>query len=484
MKAFVSVVKKILGVIGQYHLLSKKDRVLIAVSGGTDSMALLHVLLELREIFELELAVAHLNHHLREHASLDLEFVRREAEMLKLPFYGGSEDVKLISKNEGLSPEEAARKVRYEFLKKAASSFGAQKIAVAHTQNDQAETLLLRMVKGTGGEGLRGMRFSRPLDSYILIRPLLDISKKELKNFLQKKNISWREDESNQEMAFLRNKIRHSLMPFLEKEFNPVMVESLCRLASILDEENEFLNRALEKVFLKCKKNESGLSLDLKFFLSLEMALQRRLIRKLFWQFSLGKDLSYTLVEEILSFLKNAQSGKKWDLLEDVELRIEFDRFWIGPIHCKQTFSFEKIRVPGEISWEMGTWSFKMVAQLSSQLHNQEKKNFPEIYKNLSERKPIELVEYFDAAQVGPEIQIRSFEPGDVYDPIGLHGFKKLKKIFIDEKIPLRDRLQIPLFLSRGKIFWLTGYRISESFKVGSNQNAILKISLEIKKGC
>jgi len=263
-------------VIGQ-GLIRPGDTVLVACSGGPDSMALLHLCLELSADEGFATAVAHFNHGLRPLASADERFVEKAALALGLPFFAGRGDVRAIARSRRIGIEEAARQVRYRFLEAAAREAGASLIATGHTMNDQAETVLLRLLRGTGPMGLSGIPVRRGL---AIIRPLLTLERREILSFLESRGVAFRRDETNRDAAFLRNRVRRELIPYLEKRFEPAVVRSLARLARIAADEEAWLDAAAA---VRMKKLSGGSpaapTLDATALRRQPPALARRIVR-------------------------------------------------------------------------------------------------------------------------------------------------------------------------------------------------------------
>lgn len=262
-------------------MLTPGDRVLIALSGGPDSVALAYLLKKIKKKWNLYLHLAHLNHLLREDAGGDAEFARGIARRLELPLSYEESDVRGFARREKLSLEEAARKVRYNFLFCAARKNTLSRIALGHQQDDQAETVLMRFLRGSGLAGLRGMPVKREMGDSCIIRPLIETSRKEILHFLKAKDIPYRTDSSNLEDIYCRNKIRNKLIPYLEKEFNPRIKETLITLAENAAEDFAFLEEAGQKSFNSASKehSEQRVVFDIKKLLSLHKAMQKQLVR-------------------------------------------------------------------------------------------------------------------------------------------------------------------------------------------------------------
>lgn len=265
-----------------HQLISAHDHILVAVSGGTDSLVLLHFLQNLAAAKQLTLTVAHFNHQIRgANAMRDAEFVQAYATKNHLPCSLGMKDVPAYAKEHSLSLEDAARICRYQFLKQTGQDVGATKIALAHNHNDQTETIIMRFLRGTGSKGLCGMPETRLLDGIPLIRPLLSTLRTEIETYAQENGLTAQHDETNDETIFMRNKLRHLIIPSL-KEINPNLDETISRMAEILtDEEHywEYLStKTYENIVITTKPNE--IKLDSRSLHDQPKALQRRVIRK------------------------------------------------------------------------------------------------------------------------------------------------------------------------------------------------------------
>ncbi|MBN2097514.1 MAG: tRNA lysidine(34) synthetase TilS [Candidatus Omnitrophica bacterium] len=277
------ILEKLEQTIERFKMLEAKDRVVVAVSGGPDSVALVHLLNRLRKKWLIELHLAHLNHCLRENeADTDQLFVKKLAQRLKLPLTCASIEVKNFARENKLSLEEAARKARYEFLLQVAQENQAAKISLGHNLDDQAETVLMRFLRGSGVSGLRGIPATRKLDNCLIIRPLIEIKRKQIIQFLSSKKIPFRIDSSNLNNIFLRNRVRNQLLPLLEKDFNPKIKELLVNLAENLYYDFDFLEqKALEEFKAVCTNRavNGKVIVNTKKFSSLHQALQKLVVR-------------------------------------------------------------------------------------------------------------------------------------------------------------------------------------------------------------
>lgn len=294
-----SLVSRVELTLQKYKMLNPGERVWVACSGGPDSVALFHLLREIAPHLGIRLGLLHFDHALRKESRRDFQFVKALARRLHLPFFGARAEAKAARK--GLSPEENARALRYDFFEKAAKKSGVRKIALAHHRDDQAETILMRLIQGTGLRGLRGIRPVLQRKGTTFIRPLIQVSRSEIRRFLKKNSFTFREDSTNRSRRFLRNRIRWRLLPVLEREFNPRIREALCRLAETACAESKGLDdwiRQNWKKYLASRRNGT-LQLERDRFLSLPPFLQFRLLDQILRQADPQSGLDFESWERI-----------------------------------------------------------------------------------------------------------------------------------------------------------------------------------------
>lgn len=270
------VKEKVLETIKKYNLISKNDKIVVAVSGGPDSMCLLHILLTLRKEYNLELNVAHVNHMIRENAILDEEYVKDFCQKNNLNFFVKKVDVHELSKKDRIGTEEAGRKARYEFFNEVKEMTSSNKIAIAHNKNDKVETIFLNLIRGTGTYGLIGIE---PKNG-IYIRPLLEIERENIERYCDEFNLNPRIDESNFENIYNRNKIRNVIIPYIKKEFNPNIVNTVSRLSDIVQDEEKYFNKIVEKEYKKLVIEETNeyIKLNRKEFNDLDLIIRKKLV--------------------------------------------------------------------------------------------------------------------------------------------------------------------------------------------------------------
>ena len=424
------------------------QKILVAVSGGLDSMVLLHALRSISSERNWRLTVAHFNHQLRGRESDgDESFVRKTAAAMKLPFAAGHGDVKEFGRKSKLSIEMAARKLRHEFFARTARQRKIKTIALAHHADDQVELFFVRLLRGAGGGGLSGMKWRSPspVDKNIsLVRPLLDFSKAELEVFARENKILYREDATNASMDFLRNQIRHELLPLLRRKYQPALNKTILRAMEIVGAESDFIDDAAR----------SQLAAKAIKFEELPVALQRHCLKAQLVKLGLAPD--FDLIELLRTSpgqLISAFGGLA--VLRDERGRID--------VREHKTLSFDDNQLSVVLA-KQGRATFDG-AKLSWR--------FDERYS------PSPIIrmpgtEFFDADKAGGEIVLRHWREGDRFYQIGANFAKKLQDIFTNEKIPRERRHKLVIAESDGKIFWVEGLRISENFKVTPETKRVL----------
>ncbi len=461
MPVFLKKVKS--AIIG---LIAPEDKVLVAVSGGADSLALLYLLQQFSKELGYELFVAHLNHLTRgEESDEDARFVEKEAGKLSLPVFVDKIDVeKSVLKS---SFQEAARILRYRFLEKTLMSIKGNKIALGHTADDCVETVLMNLLRGTGLRGLAGIPEARGH----VIRPLLRCTRSELEQFLNDRNLTYRTDSSNNEKKYLRNKIRHEVIPFL-RTFNKDISGNLLSLAEIARGEEQWMSEETRELYsqLVTTKN-GGLCFEVTEFEKQPQAMKRRLIREVFYRLTGSlREITALHVRQVLDLFARARVGSGLKLPGNVRVACGYGTVSFSlsedseddglPEIDKRTIRLE---VPGVTS----------LAQLGIQL------DVRLVEPSADLPQPVDKEQaYFDFDKTGEDIRVRFFQPGDRFMPLGMRGHKKVKSYFIDQKIPREKRLSIPI-LTNGEddIIWIYGERISDQFCVAENTKKVLFIA-------
>ncbi len=476
--------------IARYQMLKPGDRVLVAVSGGIDSVVLLHILEKHHKEYKLALGVAHFDHAIRPDSAQDAEFVRELAQSLGLHCFTERTDVPAYAKAHKLSLEVAARQLRYRFLEKTAQANKFNKIALGHTLNDQAETLLMRLLRGTGLEGLAGIPPVRPAGASrrMYIRPLIECSREQIEAFAKAHRLRWREDPTNKDTTILRNRIRHELIPLL-REYNPNLVPSLGRTAQLLAQAAHHLD--IEAGFaltdLICVATSKELALDLEGFLQYPEYLQMLVLRNAVAKVNALCELESTHIEAALKWLSRRGTGEL-HLPAGVRLLRRHDRLIVTtrPPASHKHFEYALV-VPGEtvlpeIGWRVQT-------KLPPSLVGADPclcpgRGFAPTGKEV---KGVGLGEgpgvraYIDADKIQGPLIVRDRRPGD---RIRLkEGTKKLQDFFVDKKIPREARDTIPLICDANALIWIVGEAVSEAYRVTPRTQRTLEITAEQIEG-
>jgi len=453
--------------IDRYGLLEEGDRLIVGVSAGVDSMVLLRLLNAYREAFHLFLIVAHVNHGLRPGESeKEAELVQKEAERLGLPFEYGQFNVKEFQKLGGLSPQDAARRIRFHFFYDLLRKHRAQKIALGHNADDQVETVLLRLIRGSGLQGLKGIL---PIREERVIRPLLETWRAEIESFALGEKIPFLVDSSNLKKDYLRNRIRLSLIPLIEGDYQPNFKEILLRTSILLRRENDYLERGAEEAYEKVVREEKGvLSFKFSEYQSLHQAIQwritRRILGKIYDRGMVMEEEEWSDVQKIYQKLHSSSPSFLLELTHGVWLEKRYDIVSVGKGGEKAFPPFEvELIFPGhtfieEIGKEV------VIGETDVDEFRRTRGSFDTAFMDLeSLRFPLKM---------------RNFRPGDRFCPLGVKGHQKLKDFFIDHKIPKFERPKIPLFISGEMIAWIVGHRIDERVKVNEKTNKILKVKV------
>jgi tRNA(Ile)-lysidine synthase len=459
----------------QNQLILPRKKVVVAVSGGPDSVCLLHILLQLREDLNINLHIAHLNHQLRgEESEADARYVLELAARLDLPASIEKRDIPGYQAEHRLSLEEAAREVRYGFLAGIAESVGADLVAVGHTQNDQVETILLHIIRGTGTRGLRGLQASQTLkfnsSKLQVIRPLLEIKREETEEYCRSLQIQPRLDSSNLSLSLLRNRVRRELLPLL-KNYNQGISDALLRISSIARDDLAFLEAESLQTWKKVvRKQGNTLVFDKKGFNALSIALQRQLLRMAIDSL-LGtlKDIETRHIEEILEALPKP-AGRQISLPEGLVFSLEYNRYLLS-LNPQELNPFPvlagdyELKLPGVT--DIAGWTIKTSIQSTEK-----------ISAGFNQEKTDNFFASFDKDSIGNNIVLRSRRRGDNFQPLGMTRFKKVGEFMLDARIPRSWRDSIPIICTPEKIIWIAGYRIDERVKVTPETKQILNIRL------
>lgn len=456
----------------EHRLWNKGDCIIVAVSGGPDSVALLHVLRELSIEDRLTIVCAHVNHGFRgEESDKEAEFVRDIAGQLNVPFELGDYNVPAYMKQTGKGTQVAAREVRYRFLQEIATKYNAHKVALAHHGDDQAETVMLHLLRGSGPAGLAGMKMKRLENKMELIRPFLRIYKTDLVNACEDAGLSYVTDSSNLVNKYARNAIRLDVLPFLG-QYNEQLTSALNATAQIIGEEEDFMAQETSKLYNKLVfKIDNGLAFSMKSFRLLHVALQRRLI-KLILNYS-----PFKMEESDFVKIEAIREGIQKDFPVNWKLDLG------GRLRCVREYDI--------ISFEINASEQNVRGYTYVINQNEQEVYIPEIRKKLIINRcmaePLvdtiipseQSTAFFDAKELIYPLTIRSRLPGDSMSLMGLKGSKKVKDIFIDEKIPPSLRPYIPIISdAQGRIIWIAGIRRSALATLKQHTTSIVRMVL------
>ena len=460
------IVQKILEYVKEHELIVIEDHIIVGVSGGADSICLLFMLKELQSSLPFQLSVVHVEHGIRgEDSEADAAFVEKICRENQLSFSQYSYDILKLAKQEGISVEAAGRKARYESFFKECKKRGGTKVAVAHHENDQAETIIWNMVRGTGAKGFGGMEPYKEME-YPIIRPLLCISRKEVEVYLKQKQYSYREDETNGELIYTRNKIRHKVLPYMEQELNANAVRHITSLAQHILEMNKFIERiALQRYKDMVVEKDNKAIISLSKFLEEEHIIQTHIVRQAIGYCSKSlKDIESIHIEQIIS-LSCLQVGKEVHLPERILGKREYESICLeqSQKNAKEIIEEKasvRVTVPETVEFLDYKFVFAKIAK--------------ENKKNLQKKYTISL----DYDKMRFSLELRTREAGDYITIYSQGKKKKLKAFFIDEKIARERRNKIPLLCVGQEVIWIVGHRINEKYKVTDETKTILEIQV------
>jgi tRNA(Ile)-lysidine synthase len=471
------LLKNVQKTIENFSMLDRGDHVLVAVSGGPDSVVLLKVLSLLAVEYRLRLTVAHLNHGLRGgDADNDETFVRQLSEEMGIECITRKVDIRALQKGRGRSLEEIGREERYRFLDEAAYTCGAGKIATGHHMDDQAETVILNLIRGSGTEGLKGIP---PVRDQRIIRPLLYSAKKDIQTFLHREGMPYIQDSSNLEPLFLRNRIRNELLPQLTASYNPRINHGLCQTAEILRREDGYLQSVIRQILLKWDvlHGRPEMFIPLAEFMDLHEALRARIIKTLLeslMPFETG--ISY---RHIASVMNLCHSSQQRTVSLDLPCRICVEKtvstLWIKKLidrPARQGDRKEQASSPG-FTCTVVVPCVVSIPQIGKSIR------FTFVSNTDDERvRQSPQIAYLDYEKTSPPLILRNQMPGDRIQSLGMKGTKKLHDYFIDRKVPFSFRKDIPLLMDAKSVIWIAGQTISERVKVSEQTKKVLKAEM------
>ena len=440
--------------ISQHTMIEDGETVLVAVSGGADSLALLYGLHALQTPLNCQLHVVHLDHGLRHDSPTDAEFVREHAVRLELPFTGRSVELLHLTKQWKLSVEAAGRRARYEFYESVCAQVGATKVALGHHQDDIAETVLMNLLRGTGSSGLKGIV---PIRDGKFIRPLVAFTRQEIESFLKSINLVPQEDSTNIDKRYLRNRIRHELIPLLEQNYNPNIGTGLSRTAEILGAESEYLDTIAREAFDTCRLPSSQptcIMLDREKLLPYHIALQRRVLRhsvsEIFGQID---DFYFEHYQAILGLINGDKPNTVLTLPNGFQFRRAYQQLIFEKTQVETEDFAYPLNVPGK------TYIPTLNTEITAHLSDMPPRDFSSLPDGTFEA-------MFDYSEIQFPLIVRNRRQGDRFQPHGMQGTKKIKDFLIDVKVPRCERDRIPILACGDEIVWVIGFTTNERFKI------------------
>ena len=462
----------------RHAMIKNGETVLVAVSGGADSLALLYGLHALHSQLNCQLHIAHLNHCLRPDADADADFVQQHAAHLGLSCAIQTTDVSRLVKQWKLSVEAAARKARYQFYEEVSTQIGATKVALGHHQDDTAETVLMHLIRGSGSTGLKGIT---PIREFKFIRPLVGFTRQQIETFLASKGLVPRHDSTNTDTRYLRNRIRHELIPRLESDYNPNIRAGLSRTADVLGAESEYLDTVAQEAFEVCRVRDpdrvkalatlESVVLDRTKLREFHIAIQRRVLRQSFFEMSGDtEDLYFTHCEAMLSLIEGEAPHAALALPDGLRFRRVYQHLIFDVrINSSSSFPIETERfayplaVPGQTF--IAALNTEIIAELGD-IRSREVRTLPD-------GKFEAIFDYEKVKEVLP-LTVRNRRQGDRFQPYGMRGTKKIKDFMIDTKVPRDERDRIPMLVCGDKVLWVVGYTTSDPFKIHSGTRQYL----------
>lgn len=461
--------QKVLDTIRTGHLIEQGEGIVVGLSGGPDSVCLIHVLHSLSEALRIKLYAVHINHMLRDgEAKADEQYASELCRELGIWFSAVRVDVGAMAQAQGLSLEEAGREARYGEFSRAVQSVGAAKIAVAHNRNDQAETVMMNIIRGSGMAGLVGMEYKRGN----IIRPLLNITRDEIEQYCTEAGLSPRTDSSNLTQEFTRNRVRLGLFPYIRENFGADMVDSLCRLSAHAAQDNSFLDACAQNAYedMICMKGTGMIELRADKLLLLDPSIRSRVF-KLALIHTAGSSAGFGSIHyrSLSELVIKGRTGGQAELPGGIRAIYSYGILKITdsgvvPVNFAPVRFCRTLDIPGTV----------FIAELDAEVTTTVLSDFNiDNYRSLGYNP---FMQFFDYVKLNKGMNIRNRQEGDVFKPFLSNGTKKLKEYFIDSKIPREQRGRIPLLCTGHEVVWVIGDKISDKFKVTENTKSVIKI--------
>lgn len=458
------IFEKVLSTINKHELIQKGDKIVVGLSGGPDSVCLLHILSRLKEELDLEIYAAHLNHQIRGiEAQKDAFYISKLCEEMGITFFIKSINVPEYCEKNGVSIEEGARKLRYEMFYEIKNNTRANKIAIGHNLNDQAETILMRMMRGTGLQGLKGIEYIR---DGVIIRPILDIERNDIEEYCKQNKLNPRIDKTNLESIYTRNKIRLELIPYMKDNFNSNIIESIVRMGNSLRSDNDYIeSEALIKFKEVSNIKSDSVEINLKPYINLHNSMKVRILRN-----SIKHILGDTnfIDQRHIDDIIELEDESKIDKVINLPRGIYVYRKKNSIILTNKEIVIEEI----EFCYNIPSNGFIKVKEIGTIIETQVVSI--DKYKRSKSDKSCK---WFDFNKIKGGIVVRNRRSGDKIKLSG--GSKKIKDLFIDIKIPKEDRCKVPVIADDQGILSVGNFRNSENYKIDEETKEVLKVSFK-----
>lgn len=458
----VNVIERARQTIEKHSMLAKGDSVLIGLSGGPDSICLFLVLQALVPGFDLTLHALYVDHNLRPRETPDeIAFCRKLCEARGVPFTAAHVDVSSHAKHEKMTRQEAARALRYQAFDSIARQIGAQRVALGHTADDQVETVLMRLFRGSGPSGLAGI----PPKRAHIIRPLIDVTRRDIEEFLNKERVSFITDSSNLRDDYMRNRLRHHLLPVIRR-LSPEAERAIVRTAEIFRDEERYFDIQVTKTLMRLisRKREGEIELFLAPLEALDTVILRRVVRRAVDEILSLQGISLGNIEDIIALVRTGGPGHRLHLPGAIRVIKSYATLIITSRPAAQ-LSEHVLEGPGVVRL------MEAALVVTSRIRGIDEVD------DYGDGKGTALL---DADKLSFPVLIRRRKPGDFFHPLGMGMRKKIQDLFVDEKIPRDERDVVPLLTSKGDIAWVIGYRVDERFKIDKSTKRVLECKVNV----
>ena len=457
----MQLIEKVVHTIHRYSMWSRGEVILVGLSGGPDSVCLLTVLNHLRPDFDGGIHALYVDHGLRpEETPEEIAFCQDLCGALRVPFNVRHLGALSFPGSEGLTKQEAARELRYRIFEEVAAEVGADRVALGHHADDQAETVLMRLFRGSGPSGLAGIP---PVRNYV-IRPLIELERKEIEEYLEQEGIGFMVDSSNLRGDYMRNKIRHLIIPTVTR-IDRNIIKTICRTADIFRDEERYFQLLVTKTLMKLisRKTDRMLDLFLSPLESMDTVLLRRLLRRAIDETKGLRGITFAHIEEIITLIKAGKSGDRIYLPGEIRVIKRYSTITLSS-ELPPKVAPLTVEGPGTIGIKESA-----IMMVLSRLPAAEIEGYGD-GKELA---------FLNADALHFPLTVRSRRPGDYFYPLGLGNRKKLQDFFVDEKIPRDERDAVPLLVSGDDIIWIVGHRIDDRYRVDKSTTSVLKCEIK-----